>query len=63
MLRELESAQHVEWLASKRAALLSERIKLAIAAGAEVEPGSLYYDPELEMVRPAWYAAGQRSGS
>lgn len=50
-LRELESAQRAEWLASKRAALFSERVRAAIQQGASVEPGPLFYDPELEMVR------------
>lgn len=50
-LRELEGAQRTEWVASKRAALLSEQIKSALAHGASIENGPLYFDDELEMVR------------
>jgi hypothetical protein len=52
-LRDLEGAQRAEWMASKRAALLSEKVKAAIERGASIEPGPLYYDAELEMVRTA----------
>lgn len=52
LLRDLEEAQRAEWAASKRAALLSERVKAAITErNAQVEPGPLYFDEELEMVR------------
>ena len=52
-LRDLEGAQRAEWMASKRAALFSERVRAALERGAKVEPGALYYDAELEMVRSA----------
>lgn len=51
VLQELELAQIAEWHAGKRAALLSEQIRLALKRGATVEPGKLYFDGELEMVR------------
>lgn len=50
-LRSLESAQRIEWSASKRAALLSEQVKAALERGAQMESGSLYFDRELELVR------------
>lgn len=50
-LRELEAAQRAEWMASKRAALLSERVKAALERGAKIEHGPLGFDTELEMVR------------
>lgn len=50
-LRDLEIAQRAEWMASKRAALFSERIKAALERGASVERGILYFDRDLEMVR------------
>lgn len=50
-LIELSTAQRAEWMASKRAALLSEGIKASLQQGARVEPGPLYFDRELEMVR------------
>lgn len=50
-LMELETAQRVEWSASKRAALLSEKVKAALERGATVEDGPLYFDRDLEMVR------------
>ena len=55
-LEDLVDAQRAEWSASKRAVLLSERVKAAIEHGATVEPGSFYFDHELEMVR-----SGKRS--
>lgn len=57
-LVELEGAQRTEWLSSKRAALLSERVKAAIERGAKVEDGPLYYDSDLEMVRTKKSRAG-----
>lgn len=57
-LRDMEHAQRAEWFASKHAALLSERVKAALERGASVEPGALYYDNELEMVRSSKRNAG-----
>jgi len=50
-LQELEKMQRLEWIANKRASLLSEEIKTAVRHGAAVEPGPLYWDNELEMAR------------
>ncbi len=50
-LLELEAAQRVEWAASRRAALLSERVLAARQRGAAFEDGPLYFDAELKMVR------------
>lgn len=50
-LRELEQAQLAVWHATKRAGLVSERIKVRIAHGADVEEGSLYFDEETELAR------------
>lgn len=58
VLKELETAQRVEWRASKRAALLSEKVKSALQHGATVEPGELYFDTDLEMVRSTHKKAG-----
>jgi len=57
-LRKLEDAQRVVWVAEKRAALLSERVKAALERGATIEDGPLYFDRELEMVRSRKQAAG-----
>lgn len=50
-LEDLENAQVAEWHAGRRAALLSEAIRVALEGGASVEPGRLYFDDELRMVR------------
>lgn len=51
VLRDLGTAQRAEWLASRRAILLSQRVKAAKERGAKFERGPLYFDEELEMVR------------
>jgi len=50
-LRKLEAFQRLEWMASKRAGVLADRIKFHVEHGAGVEPGALYWDAELEMAR------------
>lgn len=50
-LLELETAQRVEWAASRRAALLSEKVLAGLERGATLEEGPLYFDSELKMVR------------
>ena len=50
-LAELASAQRAEWMVCKRASLLSEAVKHALARGAKIEDGALYFDEKLEMVR------------
>lgn len=57
-LQELSRAQAVEWSASKHAAVLAEKIRLAIARGATVEDGELQFDNKLEMVRSRKAASG-----
>ena len=52
-LLELADMQRMEWSVGKRAALMSETVKTRIQHGATVEPGTLYFDIELEMVRTA----------
>lgn len=51
MLKDLESAQRIEWVASRRAILLAEKIKSAIEHDVATEDGPLYFDKELGMVR------------
>ena len=58
VLRELEHLQRLEWIASRQAALASERLRSALAQGATIEEGALYYDRELKMVRSRKQAAG-----
>lgn len=50
-LQELESAQRAEWHTSRRAALLSEKIRVRIEHGAKVDPGPLYYCVETRLAR------------
>ena len=50
-LQELENLQRMQWSIDKRAALMSEAVKTRIQHGAKVEPGVLYFDSQLEMVR------------
>lgn len=51
MLRELEIAQRAEWAANRRAIVLSEKIRAAYARKVPFEPGELYFDEDLNMVR------------
>lgn len=50
-LLQLELAQLAEWNASRRAALLSQKIQHALDDGAKTEEGKLFFDRELNMVR------------
>ncbi len=50
-LEELEKAQQAEWHASRRAALLSERIRERMQRGVPTVDGPLFYDQELNMAR------------
>lgn len=50
-LKDLENLQRMQWTIDKRAALMSERIKVRISEGATVADGPLYFDQELEIVR------------
>lgn len=47
----LEDAQVAEWEAGRRAALLAEEVRTALARGARLEEGRLYFDADLRMVR------------
>lgn len=48
-LAELEQAQLAKWHAGKRAALMSERLRMRIQEGASVEIGTFYFDESMEQ--------------
>jgi len=50
-LAELELAQRAAWSAHVKAVELAKAVKHALDEGATLEPGRLYFDGLMEMVR------------
>ena len=50
-LQQLEDVQRAVWRLTTQAGVLADNIRRALARGAVIEPGALYYDEDLKMVR------------